>query len=337
MRPPIFIIGSMRSGSTLLRLILDSHDNIAVPPETSFLRAAQLTQSIPNWKYGDGWYRRLDVSDGEMDQRLRLFYASIFQTYARRRGKQRWGDKSPAHVWQIRRAARLFPEAVFVALVRHPAAVATSMRDQFGRPFAESVDYWHNANAAILREGPRLGPERFVWIRYEDLVSDLDSVLRELVHWLGEPWSDQLLRFHEVQARRGNTEPTDGGTLPDEPVDADRAGLSGRNLTEQEWAWLRERALPLATFLGYRDLGNPMATEPLSADPHARSVTSASAMSRRMATAPPELFHELPAPAGTSAPVPPSPAAGARSLRSAARRAAARAVNHGRRVAARAR
>ena len=49
--PPIFIVGSMRSGSTMLRLILDSHPNIAVPPETGFMGAVAATKVIPNWRF----------------------------------------------------------------------------------------------------------------------------------------------------------------------------------------------------------------------------------------------------------------------------------------------
>ena len=53
---PIFVVGSMRSGSTMLRLILDSHPRIAVPPETGFMGAVSATKRIPEWQFGEGWY-----------------------------------------------------------------------------------------------------------------------------------------------------------------------------------------------------------------------------------------------------------------------------------------
>ena len=62
---PIFIIGAMGSGSTLLRLILDSHDNIAIPQETGFMRAYNAHQFVPfkwsgrNWARRMGWSREL--------------------------------------------------------------------------------------------------------------------------------------------------------------------------------------------------------------------------------------------------------------------------------------
>ncbi len=51
---PIFICGTMRSGSTLFRLILDSHPNISISEETGFMGALTATKRIPNWQHGVG-------------------------------------------------------------------------------------------------------------------------------------------------------------------------------------------------------------------------------------------------------------------------------------------
>src|SRR4029077_11716000 len=71
---PVFVVGSMRSGSTLLRLMLDSHPRIAIGAETGFMGAAMGTKRIPGWKYGAEWYQRINWSEAEVDQRLRDFY-----------------------------------------------------------------------------------------------------------------------------------------------------------------------------------------------------------------------------------------------------------------------
>ena len=76
---PVFVVGSMRSGSTMLRLILDSHPRIAVPPETGFMGALAATKRIPEWKFGDGWYERLGWTEAEVDERLREFYDGMFR------------------------------------------------------------------------------------------------------------------------------------------------------------------------------------------------------------------------------------------------------------------
>ena len=67
---PIFVVGSMRSGSTLFRLILDAHPRICVSEETGFMGALTATKTIPAWHHGEGWFRRLGWSDEEFDARL---------------------------------------------------------------------------------------------------------------------------------------------------------------------------------------------------------------------------------------------------------------------------
>ena len=65
---PIFIIGAMGSGSTLLRLILDSHDNIAIPQETGFMRAYNAHQYVPFKWSGRNWARRMGWTRKQLDQ-----------------------------------------------------------------------------------------------------------------------------------------------------------------------------------------------------------------------------------------------------------------------------
>ena len=88
---PVFVVGSMRSGSTMLRLILDSHPNIAIGGETGFMGALLAAKDIPNWQFGRGWYQRLGWTEKEMDERLREFYDGLFRRYALEQGKTRGG------------------------------------------------------------------------------------------------------------------------------------------------------------------------------------------------------------------------------------------------------
>ena len=82
MQRPIFILGTMRSGSTLFRLILDAHPNIAISEETGFMGALAANKAIPSWLYGREWYRRLGWSEPEVDDRMREFYSGMFERYA---------------------------------------------------------------------------------------------------------------------------------------------------------------------------------------------------------------------------------------------------------------
>ena len=110
----------MGSGSTLIRLILDSHERIGIPQETGFMRAYQAHQFIPLKWSGRNWARRMGWSREELDQELAAFYDRIFSRYIESQGKARWGDKTPLHTWHVDGMARLYPDAQFIGMIRHP-------------------------------------------------------------------------------------------------------------------------------------------------------------------------------------------------------------------------
>jgi hypothetical protein len=246
---PIFVVGSMRSGSTMLRLILDSHPSIAISAETGFMGALLATKSIPNWRYGKDWYRRLEWTEAEVDERLRLFYGGMFSRYASSQGKQRWGEKTPFHTTHMAAMAQVFPDAVFVGIVRHPGAVAASLRKSFHYTFSEALSYWQATNLQMIRAATALGP-RFVLCRYEDLLVEGEPVFRELVSFLGEPWSPALLEHHRVQRDKGAPRAADGSTITSDPIDAKRADSWTATASAEDYQELKTTS-GLATFFAY--------------------------------------------------------------------------------------
>ncbi|MCA1670864.1 MAG: sulfotransferase [Actinobacteria bacterium] len=251
MQRPIFILGTMRSGSTLFRLILDAHPNIAISEETGFMGALAANKAIPSWLYGREWYGRLGWSEQEVDDRLREFYSGMFERYAVAQGKSRWGDKTPFHFQHIEEMARLFPEAVFVAIVRHPGAVVHSLKRWFHYEILEAANYWEGANVEILRHGAELGDDRFALVRYEDVVGHPETTLREVMSWLDEPWSDDLLHHNDVMAKKGAPRVVDGGTSTRDPIRAERADRWIKALGAAERDVVVATTSGLAGFLGY--------------------------------------------------------------------------------------
>ncbi len=250
---PVFVIGSMRSGSTMLRLMLDSHPKIAIPSETGFMGSAAAMHRIPDWKFGEGWYERLGWSAAEVDERLRELYDGMFRRYASRQGKPRWGEKTPFHTAHMTRMANIFPDASFVGIVRHPGAVATSLHRRFHYDFGEAVTYWSDTNKRMLSSGIDLG-DRFALCRYEDLVRQREPAMRELLDFLGEPWAPEVLRHHEVQQEKGAPRAVEGRTITSDPVDASRADAWSSAVGEDERRELA-RTSELAGFLGYTPSG----------------------------------------------------------------------------------
>jgi len=249
-RGPIFIVGAMGSGTTLVRLVLDSHPHIAIPHETGFMRAYDAHRFAPFKHSGRGWARKLAGSEEELDAMLRDFYDSLFMRYAERHGKRRWGEKTPLHMWHVDDMARLFPDAQFIGVVRHPAgSIASNMR-RFGAKLRRATWHWRAYARELARHSMR-HDDRFVLVRYEDLVREPEPVLRELLEWLGEPWSDAVLAHHQVQGARGGKRVVEGRSRVDDPVDPSRIDRWTRDLRGDHHEWLAQRVTRMAQFYGY--------------------------------------------------------------------------------------
>jgi Sulfotransferase family len=247
---PIFIIGAMGSGTTLLRLMLDSHPNIAIPGETGFMRAYNAHQFIPFKWSGRNWARRLGWSRQELDRELAQFYEHLFMRYVERHGKQRWGEKTPLHTFHIDDMARLYPEAVFVGIVRHPGGEVASCMSRFGHSLSRATYHYLRYTKELVRQASRY-PERFVVLRYENLVLEPERALRELLDWLGEPWSDQVLDHHTIQGGRGGKLKVEGGNRVDDPIDTSRIAKWTRTLEAAPRRKVERRLGRLGEFLGY--------------------------------------------------------------------------------------
>jgi hypothetical protein len=260
-RGPIFIVGTMGSGTTLLRLMLDSHERIAIPHETGFMRAYNAMRFVPFKFTGGGWSKRLGWSGKEMDGRLREFFDETFMRYASEHGKERWGEKTPFHTWHIDAMKRVFPDSVFVAIARHPGGTVASVMRRFDEPLKGAVNHYQRYSQEIARQASRL-PKRMIVLRYEDLLLRTEAVMRELLHWLGEEWSDQVLEHHIVQGARDHTR-IEGQTRADDSRDPSRIARWTSELDESDQSYVAQRLERLGSFYGY-SMDDPEALAPLS-------------------------------------------------------------------------
>lgn len=216
--PAPFVVGVARSGTTLLRLMLDSHPALAIPAETHFIPAAAHV-----WKHASdrpaafldlvcGHERWPDFGLGADELRsaihaarphtladaLDVFYALC----AADAGKARWGDKTPPYVDWMKALARWYPRAHFVHIVRDGRDVALSVIDlPFGPSSLEEAAFqWTQRIARARRQARRL--HRYVEVRFEDLVEDPAPVLRSVCQAIGLDWDPAMLRYHERAADR---------------------------------------------------------------------------------------------------------------------------------------
>ncbi|HEY3017702.1 MAG TPA: sulfotransferase, partial [Gaiellaceae bacterium] len=123
--------------------------------------------------------------------------ATVYAVYAEEQGKQRWGDKTPMYMQNLRLLDRLFPDALFVHLIRDGRDAATSflampeglMTETWMQPHTASgfACQWRAEVRAARRLGRRVGGERYLEVRYEDLVADVESGLRRICAFAGLP------------------------------------------------------------------------------------------------------------------------------------------------------
>lgn len=193
MAPPIFIVGCQRSGTTLLRLMLDSHPGISCGPETRFLEdLAKITTE--NWQR----LSHFGFTKQYWLQSIAGFFDGVQSEYARRRGKARWADKTPRYALSLDFIDQLFPTCQVVHVVRDGRDVVVSHRHRFGYvPAVKAAEKWPRYIAAARTSGARLGPKRYHEVRYEELVADPEATMRRLLAFLGEPWDEAVLHHEE--------------------------------------------------------------------------------------------------------------------------------------------
>ena len=184
---PVFILSSVRSGSTLLRVLLNTHSQIHSPHEMH-LRAIKV-------KTIRGEYpRRALRSVGLDEESLRhLLWHRLLDRELQRSGKRILVNKTPSDIFIVDDIVRCWPRARFIFLLRHPASIARSRRR------ARPQDSRERNVDAVLRYG--LALER-AWrshpgltVRYEDLTADPERVTREICAFLGVPWEPHMLDY----------------------------------------------------------------------------------------------------------------------------------------------
>jgi hypothetical protein len=193
---PIFVIGSPRSGTTLVRLMLDSHPRISCGEETHFLRdlgaiVGRHWDLLATYGFERRWWL----------ERIAAFYTAFQADVLAREGKSRWAEKDPTYTLILDLVEELFPDAVYVHLLRDGHDVVASFRDRWGYRAAlrAARTEWARYVRSARAFGRRLPPERFLEVRYERLVADPEPEARRLFAFLGETWEPRVLDFDPAE------------------------------------------------------------------------------------------------------------------------------------------
>ena len=212
-----YVVGSPRSGTTLLRLMLNAHPELAIPPEAPFVVSAPAwvrdgertvdAGRAANYFLSREWFPVWSIERDELAEAMRLGASitwaeavrRVFGVYARTCGKALAGAKTPLHVLEIGPLSKLLEEARFVHVVRDGRNVALSMREApFGpRDLGTAARHWRDHVQRGHGAGRRLGKRRYLEVRYEALVDGPERELRRVCSFLGFDFDPRMLRAHE--------------------------------------------------------------------------------------------------------------------------------------------
>ncbi len=214
MRPVMpFIVGCGRSGNTLLRMMIDSHPDMAIPPETEVVVAgaaaganvASFCDAVAgHWRFGD---LHIDATEWRSRvRRLPMFTASeglrtMYAIYAAKFGKSRYGDKTPYYSSHLPLIATLFPEARAIHIIRDGRDVAASMMPLWfsAGDAAATADHWCRVITRVRADQHHLPT---IEVRYQDLVLQPREEMQRVLEFCELEWSDEVLRYHERAAAR---------------------------------------------------------------------------------------------------------------------------------------
>jgi len=233
MEPFVFLVGCARSGTTLLQRIVDAHPQIAVTPELHWITdrfkngswmapegevTAELLATLTEHKR----FRQLECSRQEFAGLLEAgrpvsyptFLNRLFALYGRKKGKPLVGNKTPAYVRRLPLFHQIWPGAKFVHIIRDGRDVCLSVLNWYhadrtaGRystwaedPVSTTALWWERKVRLGQQGGESLPPDLYYEISYESLVHQPAEECAKLCAFLGVPYEEKMLRFHEGRTR----------------------------------------------------------------------------------------------------------------------------------------
>jgi hypothetical protein len=205
MDAPIFVIGTGRSGTTLLQRMLCAHPRIHITFEASFYEWLRLfPRRAPRRAFLDYYmqthsFRWLGVDPGPIlaelpdplpAARLGDAFAAILRAAAARHGRARFGDKTPLHSRRLRQIFAHFPDARVIHITRDPRGAAQSLARM---PWAPSTLYAAAIYCELDRRWVAPYKSRLLQIRLEDLLAEPHATMTRVLDHVGEPWDDAVL------------------------------------------------------------------------------------------------------------------------------------------------
>jgi hypothetical protein len=279
MSEPIFIVGANRSGTTLVRLVLNAHSHIAIPDELTYFDSRLAGVPIETWDdpplsrsayaafLNQAFHecfsplRGIDRS-AIMNQlltrppSLKRPFETALRAWADHHGKRRWGEKTPSNLFYADVILDMFPDAHFIFVVRDPRDGVASMHDVSFFPndtvFNALSRRKHDVEgrAFLHRHVP---PSQRMTLKYESFVRAPERWAKTMCEFLDEPFDPAMLSFHEgahnFMKEDARTRYNETAT---QPITKDRVATWTRRLTKRQTAIVEYVCVPILKAFDYR-------------------------------------------------------------------------------------
>lgn len=240
MKSPIFIGGSGRSGTTLMRVMLDAHPDLACGPEFKMIPGiASVYKSMMSPSYRDIG-RRYGLKKEDVRKNYQQFIENFFEPFMKENGVDRIIEKTPNNLLFAKELSDIFPNPKFIHLVRDGRDVMLSLLKMewkdlnsgeklwFVKDAKGAIIYWMQivAECIKLAKDPFLF-EHFKMVRYEDLIDEPEEKMKEVIHFVGEEWSDEVLGYYKKDRQ-------------DDPVESSAHQVSKKIYKDSKQKWKSE-------------------------------------------------------------------------------------------------
>ena len=273
---PIFILSTPRSGSTLLRYILDTHPDVCCPSEIMLgvlcedlylVLSLTLGQTLPEPGSPE--------NDRAVVREARRIIDGIMGSYAAAKNKRIWCEKSPRNLNHLEDLTAIFPDAKFICLYRHCMDVVHSYMERvqegwmidlkyyarnhgFRNHYGVYVDSWLEKTVTML-EFERDNPDRTFRVKYEDLVLNPAGTLGPMFSFLDLDWDLSLL--DSVFSLRHDPGPGDPNVAFSRKIHTDSVGLGSAIPRRYINAQMIAQINPVLEQLGYETVGPDWGTQ----------------------------------------------------------------------------
>lgn len=228
---PFFIVGSGRSGNTLLRKLLNNHSTVSIPPETYVLgkvikkyrqqrtmRWIDLVEYIFSSFEFHPEFETFKISLSPLVQELKIaskknrnlaFMINRFYHYYAEQIEsdcKRWGDKTPLNTFALERIYSVFPDAKFINIIRDGCDVVSSyVRAGIYQSFEDAAKRWR-ISTELVEKFYKNHHDAVLNVRYEELVTQPTSILRDICRFLGLNFESQMLEENTNYHKLGDVE-----------------------------------------------------------------------------------------------------------------------------------